>query len=682
MAFPEAFLIQLAQSKQLSKREQDIFVLLFGSSQRRVAIALKLNISGSNLNTCLSGIYRKPQISSDQGRGKENHLRDYLENQFKLKQGEVAASISLTQIELNTQVQAARSQIRPLILERYGKMRMLEVGWVPVDEIYISLKVLEPVSHNSLFIEQRDQLQADSSDSDHRNRVKQLHPIGLSQSSRQAEAALVVLKNHKKAILLGTPGAGKTTLLRSLAVECIKEKPELEELKSYIPVFLVFKDVVKDFAKELENQERLVLVKAIQWEMESWGMIEPEAIKILLTSGRLLLLLDGLDEVSTQYGEAIVTQIRQLCQQQQYSNNRILVTCRTQQQQYGFDSSIVDLELDDFNADQMRQFIKRWFALTHKEDGAGLAHLLIHQLEAEGNKTIGELAVTPILLNLVCVVAFHGQGQLPKSRADLYERGIEALLTGWDEFEGKVDRQRRSSLDMDEKKLLLCDIAWHLFEQNNLVPEQKMLERLIANKQNVLGSQARTLLKSFETEHGLLVERDTGYWSFSHLTFQEYFAARRIVESCALSRILPPTYVSKFSDKICSAHILSFELDFALYRNLPRSCIRTLHFAIDSNLKDCLQHLRDQLPDWREQDEFEQWWQTDGQAWMEQVKDLKIDHYNSERNYKFVLAQEGLLEKYYDTNKLLVECLNSDCHVSREAREEIEATLLLPLAVL
>ncbi len=41
--------------------------------------------------------------------------------------------------------------------------------------------------------------------------------------------------------------------------------------------------------------------------------------------------------------------------------------------------------------------------------------------------------------------------------------------------------------------------------------------------------------------------------------------------------------------------------------------------------------------------------------------------------------QWEVLKQYYDANKLIVDCLNSDCIVSDEVREEIEETLLLPI---
>jgi len=40
---------------------------------------------------------------------------------------------------------------------------------------------------------------------------------------------------------------------------------------------------------------------------------------------------------------------------------------------------------------------------------------------------------------------------------------------------------------------------------------------------------SEAVLKSIEAQHGLLVERGREIYSFSHLTFQEYFTARNFV---------------------------------------------------------------------------------------------------------------------------------------------------------
>lgn len=48
--------------------------------------------------------------------------------------------------------------------------------------------------------------------------------------------------------------------------------------------------------------------------------------------------------------------------------------------------------------------------------------------------------------------------------------------------------------------------------------------------------------------------------------------------------------------------------------------------------------------------------------------------------WQFSEEQKELLQKYHDANNFLLECLNSDCYVSRDVRQYIEDTLLLPIA--
>jgi hypothetical protein len=53
-----------------------------------------------------------------------------------------------------------------------------------------------------------------------------------------------------------------------------------------------------------------------------------------------------------------------------------------------------------------------------------------------------------------------------------------------------------------------------------------------------------------------------------------------------------------------------------------------------------------------------------------------IEYRNIGHDWQFSDKQKSLLQQYYDANLLLVECLNSECYVSREVRREIEARQL------
>lgn len=92
--------------------------------------------------------------------------------------------------------------------------------------------------------------------------------------------------------------------------------------------------------------------------------------------------------------------------------------------------------------------------------------------------------------------------------------------------------------------------------------------------------------------------------------------------------------------------------------------------------------LGNQLPHISEDnwENFQQWWQINGQAWIKQLRAVIIDYCNIGHDWQFSNEQHQLLRHYYDANKLLVDCLNNSCTVNNEVRMEIEETLLLPIA--
>ncbi|GAB4205433.1 MAG: hypothetical protein Fur006_61560 [Coleofasciculaceae cyanobacterium] len=67
--------------------------------------------------------------------------------------------------------------------------------------------------------------------------------------------------------------------------------------------------------------------------------------------------------------------------------------------------------------------------------------------------------------------------------------------------------------------------------------------------------------------------------------------------------------------------------------------------------------------------------------WVKAMRKVMIEHRNIGHDWQFSEEQKEKLQQYYDANKLLVDCLNlPDIYLSREVRQEIEETLLLPIA--
>jgi hypothetical protein len=95
-----------------------------------------------------------------------------------------------------------------------------------------------------------------------------------------------------------------------------------------------------------------------------------------------------------------------------------------------------------------------------------------------------------------------------------------------------------------------------------------------------------------------------------------------------------------------------------------------------------LQSLQSQLPELLNNNstQFKQWWKTQGQAWIKQLRDVMIEHRNIGQDWQFSDEQQELLLKYYTANQFLVECLkNPSVYVTKETRQQVEAELLLPV---
>jgi hypothetical protein len=499
---PREFLVELAQ-KYLSPEQEEAFVARFSSKESDSEVARTICISKSAFGTRMSGVYGKFSIGG-KGPGKLRKLHDFLLNEYQKSNPSGSLGFRNKVSEIDELVQEVRSRLLPFITAPHsiiGTMRMFSVSQpVPVDKIYIDLNVLEQVSSSRHFSNWRGEYEPG-------NR-QDFDRLSLSQVKQKGVEAISVIKDYAKLLVLGKPGAGKTTFLKSLAVKCIQ--PEENFFADLVPLFVT----LPEFAKRAhETSWDLLDYLAEALSKQSNGC--DANVKEILVQGRSLVLLDGLDEVPSDDMEKVIDAVRDFVG---YRNNRLVITCRTQSQKEleGF----TDVEVDNFTPEQVDRFVENWFKIVDSGAQASLAPQLQQQLRAAENKTIAELTVTPVLLNLICAVFRDERGNLPKKRFQLYEKGIRQLL----ERLKRMPSDRKLTIDIKEE--FLAELAVMLFDKNDYFPEEQTLEKFIGNYFKVERSTARNIMKIFETETGLLIERSAGYWSFSHLTFQEYLVAK------------------------------------------------------------------------------------------------------------------------------------------------------------
>jgi len=132
-------------------------------------------------------------------------------------------------------------------------------------------------------------------------------------------------------------------------------------------------------------------------------------------------------------------------------------------------------------------------------------------------------------------------------------------------------------------------------------------------------------------------------------------------------------------DNLMVSCALNLSADFAHTHACADALSNALVIIVDLGLHQSLQQLKDQLPD-PDQDEekFQNWWQTNHLAWTAQLREAIAEHGDLQHHWNFSPQQQLSLQRYYDANQLLIDCLNSNCEVTAAVRQEIESALLLP----
>ena len=323
------------------------------------------------------------------------------------------------------------------------------------------------------------------------------------------------VSKHKKLLVLGKPGAGKTTFLKHLAIQSIQNKFQGD----LVPFFVT----LKDFA-ETKYQPSLFDYLFNYLDSQDQGSFQQ-----ILIQGKALILLDGLDEVLEADSQRLIKEIIDFSNK--FLNNQYVLTCRIAAKQYTFEQ-FTEVEIADFDKKQIKNFVTNWF-----KNKAITPETFIEDLEKD--KPIEELAKNPLLLTLLCL-AFEELGYFPPNRAGLYKEGLDALLTKWDSKRGIKRDQVYQKLWLERKKDLLSKIAWDTFSPGEYFFKQEKVERYIGQyirnlpgantDEKALRLDSDAVLRSIESQHGLLVARAKEIYSFSHLTFQEYFTTREIIQ--------------------------------------------------------------------------------------------------------------------------------------------------------
>jgi predicted NACHT family NTPase len=264
--------------------------------------------------------------------------------------------------------------------ERHGKLKVLGMREsVKLDEIFTTVQLLgEDEVQQFTTIDNLEKLYRESG-----QRLRRY-------DSKERQNGISVASQKQFLMVLGAPGAGKSTFLRKIGLECFKGKKSNFKHQT-IPVLL-----------ELRNftESKIDLKALIEAEFATCGFPKPQQFtESALNQGKLLILLDGLDEVTSANVNFVIDAIQDFVDR--YNKNRYIASCRTALYRYNF-KRFSDVILSEFDDEQIQQFINNWFR-SEEDKQVGTAARCWELLERPENKSAKELAHTPLLLTFLCL---------------------------------------------------------------------------------------------------------------------------------------------------------------------------------------------------------------------------------------------------------------------------------------
>lgn len=343
-------------------------------------------------------------------------------------------------------------------------------------------------------------------------------------------------------VFLAMPGGGKSTLLKRLATAYAfpeRRKQIADDLpeRDWMPLMLR--------CRELRDRAHRPILELLDDIARHAGMNREECtafrdyVHEALRSGEILLLVDGLDEISDESARRTFScHLRTFIAM--FPQTALVITSR----QAGFRlvASVVagvceELKLSPLDEEDVISLCERWHV-----EVVGDTQKVRNEAKELGqsiwnNYRLRTLTENPLLLTTLLVVK-RCVGELPRSRATLYREAIRVLVRTWN-VEGY------SPLDEDETLAQLSYVACAMMINGEQQIGQKTLLRLLQEARRELDAELQfarispqDFIQRIEYRSSLLIQ--TGHaridgelqpiFEFRHLTFQEYLAARGYVE--------------------------------------------------------------------------------------------------------------------------------------------------------
>jgi len=330
--------------------------------------------------------------------------------------------------------------------------------------------------------------------------------------------------SHPRWVVRGDPGCGKTTLLRHLAWKLADEGGEAR-----VPVFLRLRELVAAKGGRGNPWKRIGhLLEQSGHDAELVGLLEE-----LRGSGRLAVLIDGLDEVPPDKARAGRELLAILGQD--LGPSPLVVTSR----RIGYEplgGEFREADVLPLRREQQVRLVQQCCDAASENASTRTAAEWVDEFAAE--PALLPFASNPLLLTLMSLLV--RRGERPSSlRSELYDQVIELLL------EGQQKPRPEPIACKEEVRAALACVAERMTERGETAAKPSVLESHLRRMERAGDEEAeclavvrsewsgglRSALDAIAEQTGVLGPYDgpSAPWRYWHRTFQEALTAERLL---------------------------------------------------------------------------------------------------------------------------------------------------------
>ncbi|MFG2370642.1 NACHT domain-containing protein [Streptomyces sp. NPDC048504] len=376
------------------------------------------------------------------------------------------------------------------------------------------------------------------------------------------------LSTHDRVLLRGDAGSGKTTLVQWLAVTAARDGDR-------IPYVLPLRTLIR--TGQLPSPEAFLTATACPYTPpEGWT-------ERVLTAGRALVLVDGLDEIPSADRNRTRDWLQSLIRA--FPGNRWLLTSRPTaiRPDWLASEGFHELTLVPMRRSEVKTFVERWHTAAQAPE---YEVPLLDSLRTK--RDLARLATNPLMCGLICALHRERRGYLPTGRKELYDAALTMLLARRDRERG-MGALEGAELGEEAQLEILQRLAYALVLSGRTEMDQETAEGIVERCLPTVAGQgdARTVLRDLLLRSGLLRQPADGVVDFVHRTFQDYLGARHAVEEGHLDVLTSHADDTQWEDviRMAVAHARPRERVVVLRQLLARDSPRLTLLALA-----CLEH--------------------------------------------------------------------------------------------